>query len=255
MTEPAAPAPTDLKTTLEEMRASMAAQGMRRGLAGTVQDAILKLLEMLLAMLMDFRAGRLAVLAPTTTPTPAPRVEPGREPGGCAGEGGERGSGSGAVAEASACAATKVRPRRGGLRPPDVRARPTFVGGDARALCASPRPWRSRLVASGRGGRLRGLRVSPGLWRDAPGVRRAFRRCTPPCRAGPHPADAKSGFGAPRSCAQLLLRYRNYIRFPRACRGPGAALEARSPTSNRRGHEQNRTHRPRRDSGESGRVP
>jgi hypothetical protein len=58
------PAPADLKDTLEEMRASAAEAGTRKGLAGAVQQAFAKLLEVLLAMLLDFRAGLLAPLAP-----------------------------------------------------------------------------------------------------------------------------------------------------------------------------------------------
>ena len=59
----AAPAPTDLMDTLEEMRASVAARAARRGMRGTIEGAILRLLSVLLAMLADFRAGRLAPLA------------------------------------------------------------------------------------------------------------------------------------------------------------------------------------------------
>ena len=54
----AAPTHTDLKSTLEEMRASVDGEGTQKGLAGMVQNAFLKLLEVLMAMLMDFRAGQ-----------------------------------------------------------------------------------------------------------------------------------------------------------------------------------------------------
>ena len=59
----AAPAPTDVKSTLEEMRAAVAARGVRTGLAGTIEDVFLRLLTMLLGILEDLRAGRLAAVA------------------------------------------------------------------------------------------------------------------------------------------------------------------------------------------------
>src|SRR5579872_3522991 len=59
----AAPPPTDLKSTLEDLRASVAA---RRGRMTLLHDALLSFLEALIALVTAFRAGRLAPPAPAT---------------------------------------------------------------------------------------------------------------------------------------------------------------------------------------------
>jgi hypothetical protein len=64
MTPTAVPPPADLKNTLEEMRASVAARATRKGLTGLVEKAFLGLLSGLMGLLADFRAGKLAPLVP-----------------------------------------------------------------------------------------------------------------------------------------------------------------------------------------------
>ena len=49
----------------------MAAEATRKGLAGTIQGAILRILSLLLAIVEEFRAGRLAPMAPVAEPSGA----------------------------------------------------------------------------------------------------------------------------------------------------------------------------------------
>jgi hypothetical protein len=74
------PQPTGLKDAMEKMRASMAGRETERGLAGMVQEMMLRFLTLLMAMLADFRAGKLVPPAPNgfdANPA-APRAEGSR---------------------------------------------------------------------------------------------------------------------------------------------------------------------------------
>ncbi len=65
MIDAAPPLPTDrLKNSLEEVRASVAEQETDNRLAALLQEAVLRLLGMLMAMIEDFRAGKLVPPAP-----------------------------------------------------------------------------------------------------------------------------------------------------------------------------------------------
>jgi hypothetical protein len=76
-----APFLTDrLTITLDGMRAAMAAEGARKGLAGALLAAILGFLDTLVALLAEFLAGTLAALAPSPRAA-CPIVPRGAGPG------------------------------------------------------------------------------------------------------------------------------------------------------------------------------
>jgi hypothetical protein len=118
-----------LTMTREGMRASMAAEGRPSGPGAALHAAILRLLEMLLALLADFAAGRLAVpqLAATEPATLRGANADGATAGGAAGgRCGNRGAAS-AASSADAGGAPIRREEGGGGPHSAARDLPRFA--------------------------------------------------------------------------------------------------------------------------------
>ena len=115
---PAPSAAPDLAVILGEMRAAIASEGPRNGLAGKLQAVFLGILEMLAAMLADFRAGRLAAMAAVTAAPDSDRAQ---------GVGGDAGP-------AAPLAAS--RRARGNRRAAGRGGNPGAASWGAQALCA-----------------------------------------------------------------------------------------------------------------------
>jgi hypothetical protein len=65
-TDTTPPLPTDrLKNSLEELRASVVGQETNKGLAGLLHEVMLGVLKLLMALVVDFRAGKLVPPAPS----------------------------------------------------------------------------------------------------------------------------------------------------------------------------------------------
>jgi hypothetical protein len=142
----ATPSPTDdLTSTLEGMRAAMAADGTRKGIKGALVAAILRLLEALVALLAEFRAGTLSAAAagraaPSPSPTWAASGTSAASATSAAGPARAAGETSGAGVEPAAAEVWPAADRSGHREPPRrlsaFPAERLGDGGGDRAGCA-----------------------------------------------------------------------------------------------------------------------
>jgi hypothetical protein len=186
MTTAAAP-PTDLKDTLDEMRASVAARGARKGLQGKIQAAILDFLDVLMRLLMEFRAGGLAPLAPVADER-ATRTD--GAVGNRAPEPREASPSSDPIAPGRRDSGSRWEEAKCGSATPAMRGAQTAGRGDSAAGergVAGERPRERRGCRRARPSRTLTLtkrRTTDGRWRDG-GIRPAFAGLSRPTSVGP----------------------------------------------------------------------
>jgi hypothetical protein len=213
-----------LAISLEEMRAQMAAEGMRKGLAGALQAAILGLLECLLALLADFKAGRLTAASrpdgfalPPSPPRPS-----GEEKGFRAVPRAQSGLCNAVSARCAERAAVAAAGAGAGAEAEERRTDPRFPGPSLSLTGSRDRGGRhNRALDGSRRARTRRCCMMPRSAFAAGGCRSSIKDCSPLALGGrdSRQAAANGGQNAPLSqkigsCmpslrATISFRYRN----------------------------------------------